>query len=82
MVVLILELSHALKEPSIEIDANMKEISLLLESLLFTMKTFNNNVFNNKIQDPRFYNASLLADITLVYNLLTNKENENLIEFF
>ena len=78
--VLVLELSYALENPSIEID--MKEISLLLESLLFTMKTFNNNVFDNKIQNPRFYNASLLADITLVHNLLTNKENENLIEFF
>ena len=78
--VLVLELSYALENPSIEID--MKEISLLLESLLFTMKTFNSNVFDNKIQNPRFYNASLLADITLVHNLLTNKENENLIEFF
>ena len=78
--VLVLELSHALENPSIEIE--MKEISLLLESLLFTMRTFNSNVFDNKIQNPRFYNASLLADITLVHNLLTNKENENLIEFF
>ena len=79
---LVLELSAALEEPSVDMETNAQEIGLLIESLLFTMKTFKKNVFDNRIKNPTFYNASLLADITLVKNLLTNNENDNVIEFF
>lgn len=78
----IVTLSNSLDNPQVDIAEHSERIALLLESLLFTIHTFRDNVFEKHIDNPSFYNASLLADIEMINNVLLNNEVDNSIEFF
>jgi len=54
----------------------------LLESFNFTLITFRQNVLEKESPDPTFYNPSILSDITIISNLLSQIEVDGDIEFF
>lgn len=54
----------------------------LIEGFNFTLITFRKNILENRSSNPKFYNASLLSDISLIENRLNNVECESNIEFF
>ena len=64
----------------------MKDINqtgVFLESLQVTLNNFIKNVWDKKIENPQFYNASLTSDIQLVINFLEDKEEpQSSIDFF
>ncbi|MDD2829539.1 MAG: response regulator [Sulfuricurvum sp.] len=67
------------KDVFIEKISSLRE---LLESFNFTLITFRQNVWEKPSSDPCFYNASLLSDIQLIHNILTQTEVDGEIEFF
>ncbi|MDD4855709.1 MAG: response regulator [Sulfuricurvum sp.] len=54
----------------------------LLESFNFTLITFRQNVLEKESPNPTFYNPSILSDITMISNLLSQIEVDGDIEFF
>ena len=67
-------------------DKFMKDVNqtgIFLESLQVTLNSFIKNVWDKQIENPRFYNASLISDIQLVINFLEDKEETyHSIDFF
>jgi len=61
---------------------NIVSIRDLLESFNFTLISFRQNIWEKNSPDPTFYNASLLSDIQLIKNILTQTEADGEIEFF
>lgn len=54
----------------------------LLESFNFTLITFRKEVWEKQSAHPTFYNASLISDIQMIQNLLSETDTNNEIEFF
>lgn len=61
---------------------NATTLSELLESFNFTLISFRKNVWENNSQTPTFYNDSLLSDIEMINNILTQTQCDGEIEFF
>ncbi len=61
---------------------NSLSILELLESFNFTLITFRKNVLEKESAQPTFYNPSILSDITMISNLLSQIEVDGDIEFF
>jgi len=61
---------------------NISSLRELLESFNFTLIAFRQNVWEKNSPHPVFYNASLLSDIQLIKNILTQTEVDGEIEFF
>lgn len=60
----------------------ISSIRELLESFNFTLITFRKNVLETKSLHPTFYNPSLLSDVAMIQNLLSQTEVDGHIEFF
>lgn len=54
----------------------------LLESFNFTLITFEKEVWEKPSSNPTFYNASLINDIQMINNLLSETHDHNDIELF
>ncbi|MGD9970080.1 MAG: response regulator transcription factor [Sulfuricurvum sp.] len=83
------EIGIAIQTLSNEIDLNhevlfehLKPISELLESFNFALITFRKNIIEKPSVVPTFYNASILSDISMIVNMLQQKEINGEIEFF
>jgi len=77
------DLSNILQGGCEMIQKNRENAGTLIESLLFTLQTFRHNVFEARNVDPRFYNASIVADIELVVDFLEGRESTvDSVEFF
>jgi YesN/AraC family two-component response regulator len=61
---------------------NVMILSELLESFNFTLISFRKNVWESNSQTPTFYNDSLLSDIEMINNILTQTQSDGEIEFF
>jgi len=74
---------------STELDAHQQtfidhtsSILELLESFNFTLITFRKNVLEKESSHPTFYNPSILSDVAMIINLLSQIEVDGDIEFF
>ena len=62
---------------------DISQTGIYFESLQLTLENYRNRVWNQKANNPKFYNASLKNDVRLIIDFLSGKEVENNeIEFF
>lgn len=73
---------NTIKRKKENFEKYQKDLSLLLESLHFTLESFRDNVLKQRSEKPDFYNASLMSDLAFIENILEEHADGSGIELF